>query len=150
SCPSAPLAPKYTNWRDIRWPLITRPVDSLPQAIASGPFEYNSLAHIRPLLFLPLAGTDLSRTGAEGLQLGAMTILTDEMQKHLITAFGLYGDVSNRFSYAVEYENNQFLPNMFVGTADVVEFRDVLQDISYYEHRRSYNLGLNFTIHTPN
>jgi hypothetical protein len=145
-----PLASKYSSWRTVHWPLITGTPDTLPQAFITGPYDYNSLGHIRPLFILPFAATDLTHAGAPGTQWGAFTLLSDEMQKHLIEAYMLYGDVSNKLSYAIEYENNQLLPNLFFGAADAINFRDVLQDIPYYEHDRSFNVGANFTFHTPN
>ncbi len=148
--PVAPVEKKYTSWRSIRWPLITRPADSLSPAMVTGPYSYNSLAHIRPLLYLPIIGTDLSRTGAEGTQWGAFTFLADEMQKHLLQAFAWYGDASKTFSYGFEYENNQLLPTISLGGSNEVQFRDVIQDVGYYEHTKSVNLSLNFTLHTPN
>jgi|GEM_PF-1757907 len=148
--PSVPLAKKYTAWRSIRWPLVTRPSDSLPPVIVTGPYAYNSLAHIRPLLYLPIIGTDISPTGAEGIQLGAFTFLADEMQKHLLQAFAWYGNASKTFSYGVEYENNQLFPTVSVGGANELQFRDVIQDVAYYEHTKSLNLGFTFALHTPN
>jgi hypothetical protein len=145
-----PLAKKYTAWRSIRWPLFTRPSDSLPPVIVTGPYAYNSLAHIRPLLYLPIIGTDISPTGAEGIQLGAFTFLADEMQKHLLQAFAWYGNASKTFSYGVEYENNQLFPTVSVGGANELQFRDVIQDVAYYEHTKSLNLGFTFALHTPN
>ena len=150
SIPAIPVEKKYTAWRSIRWPLITRSADSLPPAIVTGPYAYNSLAHIRPLLFLPIIGTDIDHDGAEGAQLGAFALLGDEMQKHLLQAFAWYGDASKTFSYGAEYENNQLLPTISVGGADVLQFRDVIQDVAYYENSKSLNLGLTFTLHTPN
>ncbi|HEX5315667.1 MAG TPA: hypothetical protein VFX22_03365, partial [Candidatus Kapabacteria bacterium] len=141
---------KYTAWRSIRWPLITRPADSLSSAIVTGPYAYNSFAHIRPLLYLPIIGTDISPNGAEGLQLGAFALLGDEMQKHLFQAFAWYGDASKTLSYGAEYENDQLLPTISVGGANVLQFRDVIQDVAYYEQSKSLNLGLTFTLHTPN
>src|SRR5207302_10088445 len=93
SAPAVPLGKKYTSWRNIRWPLITRPPDSLLPAIVTGPYPYNSLAHIRPLLFFPIIGTDITHDGSQGTQWGVATVLGDEMQKHLIEPFAWYGDV---------------------------------------------------------
>ncbi len=145
-----PLVAKYTDWRTIRWPLVTRPQDSIPSTIVTGPYSYNSLAHIHPLLLFPFIGTDLTRSGDQGTQWGAVSVFSDEMQKHLLTAFAFYGDVSKTLTYGIEYENNQLLPNIVVGASDILGFNDVLDDIPYYERTRTYNLGFNFGIHTPN
>ncbi|HZK76324.1 MAG TPA: hypothetical protein VFD13_05390 [Candidatus Kapabacteria bacterium] len=150
SIAAQPVERKYTAWRSIRWPIVTRTADSLPSAIVTGPYAYNSLAHIHPLLYLPIVGTDISSTGAEGAQLGAFAFLADEMQKHLLQAFAWYGDASKTVSYGAEYENNQLLPTISMGGANELQFRDVIQDVAYYEHSKSLNLGLTFTLHTPN
>ena len=150
SAPSVPLAAKYTNWRTVRWPLITRPADSLPSAIVSGPYDYNSLSHIRPLLYFPIVGSDLDQNGGTGTQLGAFSILTDELQKHLIEPFVWYGTASKRLSYGIEYENNQLTPTIAVSAQNVIEFQDVIQDIAYYQHTVSYGLGADLIKHTPN
>ncbi len=148
--PGEPVEKKYMAWRSVRWPLITPPADSIPPVTSAGPFAYNSLAHIRPLLYLPIIGTDLDHTGDPGTQWGTLTLLSDEMQKHLLTAFAWYGTVSRTVSGGFEYQNNQLLPSITVGAADILEFRDVLQDIPYYEQEKRANLGVNFAIHTPN
>src|SRR5581483_7835445 len=145
-----PVEKKYTAWRRVRWPLVTRPADSLPEVIVTGPYAYHSLALIRPLLYFPIIGTDMTATGHQGTQWGALTFFTDEMQKHLMEAFAWYGDVSKTLSCGVEYENNQLLPTLSVGAAHVLEFRDVLQDIPYYEQTESVNAGATFSLHTPN
>ncbi len=150
TAPAVPVEKKYFAWRSIRWPLITPPTDSAPPVNVAGPYAYHSLAHIRPLLYLPIIGTDISSTGAEGAQWGAFTFLADEMQKHLFQAFAWYGDASKTFSYGAEYEDNQLLPTITIGGSDMLQFRDVIQDVAYYEHTKSLNLGLNFSIHTPN
>ncbi len=150
SAPMPMLAEKYTAWRSVRWPLITRTPDSIPSAIALGPYDYNSLARIRPLIILPFIGSDLTRSGDEGTQWGGFTIMTDEMQKHGLQAYGLYGDVSKTFSYGVEYENNQLLPTIVVGTSNSLDFKDVLAEMPYYEQSHRANFGINFALHTPN
>jgi hypothetical protein len=72
------------------------------------------------------------------------------MQKHLFEPFAWYGDASNRLSYGFNYQNSQLLPTINVGAQNVVEFKDVIQDVAYYEHTQSANLGIDFTLHTPN
>ncbi len=148
--PVQPVEKKYSAWRSIRWPLVTPPLDSTPAVTTIGPFAYNSFAHIRPLIFLPLVGTDIDPSGTTGLQLGAATFLADEMQKHLFEAFAWYGDESHTFSGGIQYENNQLLPTISIGAADMLEFRDILQNIAYYERTKSVNLGVNLALHTPN
>ncbi|MDP4200595.1 MAG: hypothetical protein Q8922_09215 [Bacteroidota bacterium] len=150
SAPLPPLATKYTAWRTVRWPLITRAPDSIPSTITVGPYEYNSLGHIHPLLILPLIGSDLTHTGDAGTQWGGFTLMSDEMQKHALQAYGLYGDVSKTFSYGVEYVNNQLLPSIIAGTSNSLDFCDVLSDVAYYEQSHRANVGLNLALHTPN
>jgi hypothetical protein len=150
SAPAVPLSKKYTAWRGVRWPLVTRPADSLPPAIVTGPYDYNSLAHIRPLLFFPIVGTDVDPLGNIGTQWGAFSVLSDEMQKHLFEPFAWYGTASGKLSYGFVYENNQLLPTITVGAQNVIEFKDVIQDIAYYQHTVSYDLGLDLVKHTPN
>lgn len=146
--PSLPV--KYTAWRTASWPLVTRPVDSLPQTIAVGPYGYSSLAHIRPLLFLPLISSDMARDGSQGTQWGATMVFMDEMQKHLLQIYGLYGDASNAFSYGGTYVNNQLWPNIILSGSNRVDFKDVIADKVYYEHSKQGSLGINFGIHTSN
>ncbi len=145
-----PLSAKYTKWREVRWPLVTRPQDSIPPVSVAGPYPYNSLAHIRPLALLPIVGSDLSRDGNSGVELGGFTVLSDEMQKHIISGFAYYGTASQRVSWGANYANSQLLPTITVAASDAVEFQDVLNDIAYYEHRKTYDLGINFFFHTPN
>ncbi len=150
STPMPALAPKYTEWRNIHWPLVTRTQDSIPATEITGPLSYNSLAHIHSLAILPLVGTDLTRSGDPGVQWGAVSIFSDEMQKHLIEAFGFYGDVSHSFTYGVQYQNNQLRPTISAGASHIIGFKDVLDDVAYYEHSHSYNLGVSYIFHTPN
>ncbi len=147
---AVPLAKKYTDWRSIRWPLITRPADSLPPAIVTGPYDYNSLSHIRPLLFFPIVGTDVDQNGNRGAQWGLTSILTDELQKHLIEPFLWYGDAAKRFSYGIFYQNNQLVPSITVDAENVIEFRDVIQDIADYQQTVGADLGFDLIKHTPN
>ncbi len=148
--PDVPMAKKYTAWRSIRWPLVTRPADSLPLVNIIGSEYYNSLAHISPLFFAPIIGTDITPTGGGGAQFGALGILSDAMQKHVIEPFAWYGDASNKLSYGAEYQNSQLLPTITVGAQNVTEFQDVIQDIAYYEHDVIYNLGIDLALHDPN
>ncbi len=150
SAPSVPLAKKYTAWRTVRWPLVTRPPDSLPPLRLSSSEAYHSLAHISPILFAPIIGSDITHTGGGGAQWGGLGIFTDAMQKHLFEPFAWYGDASNKLSYGFSYVNDQLLPSITVGAQDVVAFQDVIQDIAYYEHTQSADLGIDFALHTPN
>lgn len=150
SAPSVPMSKKYTAWRSVRWPLVTRPSDSLAQTNVTGPYAYNSLSYIDPLLVFPIIGTDVSSTGSGGAQFGAFTILTDAMQKHVFEPYAWYGDASNKLSYGFGYQNNQLLPTISIGAQNVVEFQDVIQDIPYYQHDIDYDLGIDFTFHAPN
>ena len=144
------LDPKYLKWRTVRWPLVTRLQDSIPATTITGPLSYNSLAHLHSLAILPLVGTDLTRSGDQGIQWGAVTVFSDEMQKHLFEAYGFYGDVSHSFTYGLQYQNNQLRPTVTLGASHIIGFKDVLDDVAYYEHSHSYNLGLNYVLHTPN
>ena len=150
SAPEVPLANKYTAWRTVRWPLVTRPQDSIPPAIITGPYSYNSLTHIDPILVFPLIGSDETPAGSQGIQWGLTTVFSDEMQKHLFQISALYGDVSNTLSYDLEYANNQLLPTISMGGGNTMGFVDVLSDIPYYQREPNAHLGLNFAFHTPN
>jgi Tol biopolymer transport system component len=149
--PPVPLeSKKYTAWRSVRWPLVTRPPDSIPSAIISGPYSYNSLAYVKPVFAFPLIGTDESNEGRLGTQWGLTMLLSDEMQKHLFQFSALYGTASNTISYDLEYANNQLLPTISIGGGNMFGFQNVLEDIAYYEREPNVHLGLDFIFHTPN
>jgi hypothetical protein len=139
----------YTRWRFVHWPLVTRPADSLPATTVSGPFAYNSLANIRPLLYFPLIGTDLTRTGEEGTQWGAGTLLRDDMGKHTLFGYALYGDVSKQISYEIEYKNSQLRPDILLGAARTMGFDQVIADQEYYERETAYHVDLHLSLPTP-
>ena len=148
--PAQPVEQKYSAWRNVRWSLVTPPTELTLAVPVSEPASYNSFAHVRSLVFLPLVGTDIDRVGATGLLFGAATGFVDELQKHLFEGFAWYGDRSHTLSGGIEYQNNQLLPTITIGAQDVLEFRDVIQDFAYYERTKSANLGINFALHTPN
>jgi len=150
SAPMPSLAPKYTAWRGVRWPLVTRTPDSIPQTTIVGPYGYNSIAHIAPRVYLPLVGTDMARNGEESWQVGAATILTDEMLKHGIAAFLLYGLESKTFSWEVEYQNNQLPASILVGGGSVLGFNGILDRVTYYQLDRGAHFGIQYTIPAPN
>lgn len=148
--PLVTLDKKYTDWREVHWPLITRPLDSLSAVNTSEVSGYNSLAHIAPLAFLPMAGSDRSKSNEPGTRYGLIGIASDPMSKHSILAFADYGDASNRFSYALQYINSQLKPSLIFGAADLLQFAGLLSDKVYFERQRSYNAGLVYPITSPN
>jgi hypothetical protein len=145
-----PLANKYSAWRHVHWPLVTRPVDSIPSTIVVGPYGYSSLAHIRPLLFAPLISSDMAKDGSQGTQWGLGSLFSDEMQKHILQLYGLYGAESKQFSYSGIYVNNQLWPSIILSGSDRLDFRDVIADQLYYEHSREAGLAINLALHTSN
>lgn len=144
--PEQPMKPEYTAWRYVHWPIVTRPADSLPAVSVTGPESYNSLAHIRPLIYFPLIGTDLTRSGEEGTQWGAGLAMRDDMGKHTLLAYGLFGDVSKQFSYEVEYKNSQLTPDILIGAARTMGFDQVLADRDYYERETAYHLDVHLSV----
>jgi TolB protein len=142
------MKPEYIAWRTVHWPNVTRTADSLPAVNITGPSSYNSLAHIRPLIYFPLIGTDLTRSGEEGTQWGAGIALRDDMGKHTLLGYGLYGDVSKAISYEVEYKNSQLVPDILVGAARTMGFDQVLADREYYERETAYHLDFHLSVPT--
>jgi len=145
-----PLHKKYTEWKTVHWPLVTRTPDSLTAVNVEDQGAYNSLAHIKFIATLPVLGSDLSRSGEKGLRYGLLTGLRDPMGKHTIFAFADYGDASNRFSYDVQYINAQLRPNILFNAADLIQFSGVVAGKTYFERRQDYSLGILYPITAPN
>ena len=97
SAPTIALKNKYSDWRTIHFPLITRVYDSMPPVAINDLGYYNSLAHIRPLFIVPVLASDKAADGTLGTRCGLFGTAFDPMEKHIMNAFLDYGDVSNEF-----------------------------------------------------
>lgn len=149
SAPDVALKDKYTEWRDVHWPLTTRPSDSLAP-VATKATHYNSLLEVRPLLVVPLLSTDKSRTGKHGLRYSITALATDPMQKHFVRAFVDWGDASREASYSLRYHNNHLRPSLMFSGGSTLSFNGVINNISYYEKQQHAGAGFLIAFPAPN
>jgi Tol biopolymer transport system component len=140
---------KYGAWRSVRWPLVTRVEDSIPQVAFSTPTSYNSLLHIAPLAILPLLGSDRDRGSALGLRYGLGGVASDPMFKHNVTGFVDWGSTSNKLGYLVSYSNEQLGFSITATRADLLNFAGVFADSSLYLHSQSWGVTFGFAFPAP-
>ncbi len=136
------LRDRYTAWRDVAWPAITRPMDSLLAVNASAPEGYSSLGAMKPLITLPIIASDKSRSGDLGVRYGLINIAADPMGKHNLATFVDWGYESKRFSGSIAYQNNALRPSIIVNVGSVLSYSGMIDDISYYQRDENAALGI--------
>jgi Tol biopolymer transport system component len=150
SAPTPPLKPKWTDWRLVHFPLITRPYDSLPSVAISGPGSYNSFAHITPVFITPILLSDKGNTGLLGLRYGFFGTATDPMEKHLINAFLDYGNVSKEFGGMFSYTNRQLYQTINLTVLHLRDFVKTLEGTAVYEREQGGAVTISQVLYTPN
>jgi hypothetical protein len=149
SKPAPLLAEKYTAWRTVHFPLITRPADSLP-LLTVQPSGYSSLAHISPFAITPALTSDKGPTGKRDLRYGLALTLFDPMQKHVITAFGDYGAASQIFGGGIWYLNQQLPVAIESGYNNLFGFEGSIDGRSYFQTTQKIELAIVDLFATPN
>jgi len=144
-----PTREKYGAWRNMHWPLVTRPEDSIPGTPTSRTSDYNSLTHITPLFVLPIVGSDRDRSGDGGTRFGLTAAFADPMGKHAVGLFLDWGTASNRFGYDVSYLNEQLGFGIFGEYGDLLSFAGVIDNNSYYERTNRWSLGITKAFPAP-
>lgn len=143
------MKPKYTTWRTESWPLVPRPADSVPLLTALASEGYNSLLEIRPLVTLPIIGTDKSPDGTHGTRWGIASIFSDPMTKHRLVAVADWGDASKRPGFAIAYQNNQLRPSLLFEASTLLSYNGVIDNVAYYQREERLGAGLIIAWPTP-
>jgi hypothetical protein len=150
SAAEPPLKPKYTDWRTVHFPLITRTYDSLPPVMISGLGAYNSLALIRPVFVLPIVESDKGAHTEAGTRWGLTMGITDPMEKHILNAFLDYGDKSNEFGGFLSYTNRQLYQTLNVTGLHTLGFVKTLGGRSVYEREQGGSFTISQAFNAPN
>ncbi|HET6511993.1 MAG TPA: hypothetical protein VFH43_07365, partial [Candidatus Kapabacteria bacterium] len=141
------LRARYTAWRDVTWPAIPRPMDSLPAVTTSAQEGYSALAEMRPLITLPVISSDKSRSGELGVRYGLVNIAADPMGKHNLVTFVDWGYESKRFSGSIAYQNNTLRPSIIANVGSVLSFSGIIDNMTYFQ--RDENAALGFVVVQP-
>lgn len=150
SAPMPSLKNKYTDWRTIRFPLITRVYDSIPLIPITDLGAYNSLTHVRPIIVLPVLSSDKGRDGQTGLRYGLIGTAFDPMEKHIVNAFLDYGDQSNELGGFVSYTNRQLYQNINLTGFHTYGFVRILEGTPLYQRDEGGALTVSQVFATPN
>lgn len=149
SKPVPTLVEKYTDWRTVHFPLITRPADSLsPLTLQAS--SYSSLAHISPFALTPAITSDKGPTGSRDLRYGLGLLLFDPMQKHVITAFGDYGVASQIVGGGLWYLNQQLPQSIEVGYSSLFGYERAIDYHTYFQTTQKVELSIIELFATPN
>jgi len=150
SAAEPPLKAKYTDWRTVHFPLITRTYDSLPSVAITGLGGYNSLGHIRPILFTPIISSDKGATGEAGTRWGIFGTAFDPMEKHIVNGFLDYGDHSNEFGGFLSYTNRQLYQTLNITGQHTLGFVKTLDGRAVYEREQGGSLTISQVFSAPN
>ena len=148
--PPALINVKYSGWLFARLPRQTPPADSIPEARIVEEGSYHSLAHITPLAYLPIYGTDRSPAGENGSRWGLFTVMNDPMAIHLLQAFADYGTASKQFGGGASYINNSLPFTVMVEGAYQLGFARVVGGTAAYQRTTSGGASLGWTLRPPN
>jgi Tol biopolymer transport system component len=144
------LRPRYTAWRDVQWPKMTRPIDSLPAITMSQPSGYSALGSVQHLITVPLISSDKSRTGDLGIRYGLLNISADPMAKHNFVTFVDWGYESKRWSGSLSYQNNVLRPSLIFNVGSILSYSGIIDNISYFERDENAAIGIVYVQPTPN
>lgn len=148
--PAAQIKVKYSGWLFARLPRQTPPADSIPIARIFDEENYSALAHITPLAYAPLYGTDRSRDGQKGSRWGLLALLNDPMGIHTIQAFADYGTESKEFGGGVGYSNNALPFTIMVEAAYQLGFARIVGETPAYQRTTAGSATLQWTLRPPN
>lgn len=147
---SPALRDRYTAWRDVQWPAVPRPMDSLPAIAMSQPTGYSALGAVRHLITLPVLSSDKSRDGALGIRYGLLSISADPMAKHNFASFVDWGYASKRWSGALTYQNNVLRPSLILNVGSILNYSGVIDNLAYFQRDENAALGIMYVQPTPN
>lgn len=144
------LRERYTGWRDVHWPEISRPMDSLPAVATTSEESYSSLGAVRSLITLPLISSDKSRSGELGVRYGLVNISADPMAKHNFATFVDWGYESKRWSGSIAYQNNTLRPSILANVGSILSYSGMIDNIAYFQRDENASLGVIYAQPTPN
>jgi Tol biopolymer transport system component len=150
STPTA-LRERYTGWRDVHWPLVTRSQDSISgMTVFDTPKGYSSLGAVQSLITLPILASDKSRSGDLGVRYGLLNISADPMAKHNFVTFVDWGYASKRWSGSIAYQNNTLRPSIIANVGSILSYSGIIDNIGYYQRDENASLGFVYVQPTPN
>lgn len=147
----APVRDRYSAWRSMRLPFQVPERSAMKTAPIADSGDYNSLAHIRPILpIVPFWGGDSPVPGKEtGIRPAIGTGWADPMAKHLFGAYVDYGTSTHEFGGEFIYINATLPVTLkFVGKYHPGS-RELL-DRSYYEDERGMSVRGTWLLWAPN
>ena len=144
------LSDRYTEWRDVTWPLVPRPASELAAVTTSSPENYNAFGAIKHAITLPMLSTDKSETGELGLRYGLITAWSDPMAKHNFFGFADFGDESKQLGGAIAYTNNTLRPSIRLTAGSLLKYSGMIDHIAYMQRDDHAGLALVHVQPTPN
>lgn len=150
SAPIPELKGKYTDWRTVQFPLMTRTSDAIPPITLNDIGSYNSFAHIRPILILPFIASDKSLSGKSGMRFGFIGAAFDPMRKHAISLLMDYGGESNTLGTIFSYTNRQFHQNFTLSGTHTYGFKRSLAGRGLYQRDLGGSVTISQIFSAPN
>jgi WD40 repeat protein len=136
------LRQRYTEWRENAWPIVPRPMADLSTVTTTPVDGYSSIAEVKPMLFLPVAGSDKSRSGELGTRYGIVGVAFDPMAKHNFVGFVDYGTASKQLSGSLSYQNNTLRPSLVFNVSSILSYSGMIDHMAYFEREESAALGV--------